>query len=193
MADEIQCVSCGLRFPPQNDHQGKMVLCPHCRRPTRNEPAAPSPAAANPYASPQAPTPPLVAEPHQGSPVESPEIYRALAGTRPWAFFLGILGFIVSGIGAFVAIVRAAFWSSSWESKAGFVANEMVILVAVVLVALASWFLFQYGRRIGIFLRTQDTRDLERALSSQRSFWRIAGIMLLAAIPILLVLALLVG
>ena len=184
MADEIQCVSCGLRFPPQNDHQGKMVLCPHCRRPTRNEPAAPSPAAANRYASPQAPTPPLVADPHQASPVDSPEIYRALAGTRPWALFVGILGFIASGIGAFVAIVRAAFWNSSSESKAGFVANEMVILVAVVLVALASWFLFQYGRRIGIFLRTQDTRDLERTLFSQRGFWQLTGIVAAVALVV---------
>ena len=193
MADEIQCVSCGLRFPPQNDHQGKMVLCPHCRRPTRNEPAVALPAAANPYAAPQAATPPLIADPHQASPVDSPEVYRALAGTRPWALFLGILGFIVSGIGSFWAIGAAIFEGTLRQGPEIFFVRFALVVLVAVLVAFGSWFPFRYGRRIGVFLKTQDLHDLDRALLCQRAFWQMAGIVAGAMAIVLTVLALLMG
>jgi hypothetical protein len=193
MADEIQCVSCGVRFPPQNEHQGKMVVCPHCHRPTRNEPAGPSPAA-NPYASPEAAAAsPLVADTHQGSPVDSPEIYRALAGTRPWALFLGILGFIVGGIGVVWALLvfgGVLFLRSLSMMQAVFFAAAALV---VFLVALGSWFPFRYGRRIGVFLSTRDLHDLERALSSQRAFWQMAGIAVVVVTVALIALALIAG
>ncbi len=189
MAEEIQCASCGVRFPPQNEHQGKMVVCPHCHRPTRNEPAGPSPAAANPYASPQAATTPSVADTHQGSPVDSPEIYRALAGTGPWVLFVGIFGLILSGIGAWWAIlgISGAFGQHVLLSIL------VGALFVAILAAFASWFLLQYGRRIGVVLKTQDLHDLERALLSQRAFWRLAGIAVGAATVVLVLLALFLG
>jgi hypothetical protein len=174
MAEEIQCASCGVRFPPQNEHQGKMVVCPHCHRPTRNEPAGPPPPAANPYASPEAAISASVADAHQASPVDSPEIYRALAGTRPWTLFLGVLGFILSGIGLLWAIGFAIIAPTPGRQLG--VEFSAVAFVVAVVAALVSWFSFRYGRRIGVFLRTQDLHDLERALSSQRAFWRLAGI-----------------
>ncbi len=190
MAEEIQCASCGVRFPPQNDHQGKMVVCPHCHRPTRNEPAGPSPAAANPYASPEAAASPLIADTHPISPADSPEIYRALAGTRPWALFIGILGFVVGGVASLWVIV-AAF--SVRLGQEPLLARFVMVVVLVDVAALASWIPFRYGLRIGVFLKTQDLHDLERALSSQRAFWRMAGIAVLAVTVIGIVLALFLG
>ena len=186
MADAIQCANCGVRFPPQNDHQGKMVVCPQCRRPTRNEPAGPSPAAANPYGSPEAATAsPLVADTRQGSPVDSPEIYRALAGTRPWALFVGISGFVASGIGA-LSMIRMAILENlrgqDWP-------RCCAAFVVAVLVAL-GWSSLLYGRRIGLFLKTQDLHDLERALLCQRALWRLAGTMFGVVVAIIVVVAL---
>jgi hypothetical protein len=194
MAEEIRCASCGVRFPPQNEHQGKMVVCPHCHRPTRNEPAGPPPAAENPYASPEAAASPPAAEARHVSPLDSPEIYRALAGTRRWVLSVAIIGFAVSGVVAFYALWLITL-ATSIPLFTGRLGAEvfLVPLVVAALVAFASWFPFRYGRRIGVFLKTQDLHDLERALSSQRTLWQVAGIAIGAAIVILGVVAMLVG
>jgi hypothetical protein len=63
----------------------------------------------------------------------------------------------------------------------------VVPFLVAVLVAFASWFPFRYGRRIGVFLRTRDLHDLERALSSQRAFWQVAGILVGIAVTLELV------
>jgi hypothetical protein len=194
MAEEIRCASCGVRFPPQNEHQGKMVVCPHCHRPTRNEPAGSPPAAENPYASPEAAASPPAAEARHVSPLDSPEIYRALAGTRRWVLSVAIIGFMVSGVGAFYALWVIAIATSVplLAARIG-VESFLVPLVVAVVVAFASWFPFRYGRRIGVFLKTQDLHDLERALLSQRTLWQVAAIALGAVIVILGVVAILAG
>jgi hypothetical protein len=152
------------------------------------------PDAANPYASPEAAAAsPPVADRHPGSPVESPEIYRALAGTRPWALFMGIVGFVAGGIGVVWALVAIGvvlfFRPLNYVQTVSFATAVLV----VVLVAFGSWIPFRYGRRIGVFLKTQDLHDLERALSSQRLFWQLAGIAVGATAVIIVLLAIFLG
>jgi hypothetical protein len=76
------------------------------------------------------------------------------------------------------------------------VAFFVVPFVAAVLVGLASWFSFRYGRRIGVFLSTRDLHDLERSLSSQRALWQMIGVAVGTTALLLIVLvvfSLLVG
>jgi hypothetical protein len=107
--------------------------------------------------------------------------------------FVGIFGFVLGWIGVVWALLAIGgvllFFPLNRMQTVFFAAAVLVVF----LVALGSWFSFRYGRRIGVFLKTQDLHDLERALSSQRTFWRLAGIAIAAAVAIGLVLALMVG
>jgi hypothetical protein len=187
MAEEIRCASCGVRFVPQTEHQGKMVVCPNCHRPTRNEPAGPPPQEPNPFAAPEAAVSPSAADRSAISPVDSPEIYRALAGTRPWVLILGLLGLIVCVVEVAILVGDAMLP----RALIGANGRGFVVLAALPTFLLAStfWLLFRYGRRISSFLTTRELRDLERALLAQRAFWRMAG--LTVAVCVLLLIPLL--
>lgn len=129
----------------------------------------------NPFASPQFPSEPM--EGPSGGRFDSPGIVDALAGTRPWVLFLGILGFIATGLFVLVAVIGIV--STMAGGPNGFPAAiglGVVYLVIAVVYAAASYYLFSYGQRIGDYLNGRDVRQLEEALFAQKSFWKLLGI-----------------
>jgi hypothetical protein len=95
-------------------------------------------------------------------------IKRALADTRPWVFFVSILVFIACGVGALVCLVMLF-------------AEPLTAIFSIPFVALyffAGYHLYNYAGGIKMFLRTGQSRDLQTALTAQKSFWKLLGIVL---------------
>ena len=131
----------------------------------------------NPYASPSAPpeidVPEQVATEPQAI---TPGLRRALSQTRPWVLFLSILGFLGGGLMALAAVVVVigAVFAAQPEML---IVGPIYLLYAALYLA-SAYYLFLYGRRIGVFEQTNQVRDLESALVAQKSFWRLVGITL---------------
>ena len=150
-----------------------------------------TPAESNPYASPNEATgTPFDPGGGNRATVDNPDIIRALSGTRPWVFLVGILGMIVTGLlglGALANVFSALGTALVWI---GILNSLGFLLVAAVCLA-TSLYLLSYGRRISNFLRSRDRADLAASLMVQKSFWKLAGILFLVfllMIPIVLLL-----
>lgn len=113
---------------------------------------------------------------------------RSLRGTRIWALFVGIGGFIVA------AIYLLGAFGSLLAGPAAIIATPMYLTMAAMMGGVAFFACSYYGR-IGNFLVRQDSYSMEAALESQRKFWLLSGIMVLIglvlmALAIILVFAL---
>lgn len=166
--------------------------------------------AINPYQSPEAqavPEKPLTA---QGAITETMLIY--LKDASPWLRFIGILGFIFSGLTALWGIGSIALipmfgqiWSELPESYQPFSAifnsalGGTMVMFGIGGGALGffpSLFVFRFGEKIRSYLRSGTDQDLELALKNNKSFWKFAGIIsiiYLAFIPLMIIGAIIVG
>ena len=158
----------------------------------------------NPYQSPETeavPVKPLVA---QGTLSETMLIY--LKGASPWLRFIGILGFIGSGITALSGLSLFAInpmMSRIWGEIPGFDAafggtlttvfsGSMAVFCAGigVLMFFPSFFVYRFGDKIRSFLRTGMDQDLELAFRNNKSLWKFLGIISiieLAFIPLTII------
>jgi hypothetical protein len=93
-------------------------------------------------------------------------IKRALAETRPWVLFMSILIFIGCGL-AGIGTLAALFISPIFG---------IVYLPFIALYFFAGYHLFNYANGIKTFLRTSRDGDLQSALTAQKSFWKLVGI-----------------
>jgi len=165
--------------------------------------------AANPYQSPEtvvAPVKPLMA---QGTLTETMLLY--LKGASPWLRFIGILGFICSGfmaLGSFSFLAMVPFVGQFWNEIPGFdtfgnfinaaFGGSMVVLSlgGAAVLFFPSLFAYRCGDKIRSYLRTGTEQDLELALKNNKSIWKFYGIVCivyLAFIPVLIIIALIVG
>ena len=163
----------------------------------------------NPYQSPEtvaAPVKPLVA---QGSITETMLIY--LKGASPWLRFMGILGFIGSGLtalGSLIFLVMIPLVGRVWEDIPGFEAfggafgaffsGSMMVfgLAGGVLLFFPALFTYRFGERIRSYLRTGMEHELELALKNNKSLWKFNGILCiiyLAFIPLLIVAGIIIA
>jgi predicted Zn finger-like uncharacterized protein len=122
----------------------------------------------------------------------TPGIRQALAETRPWVRLISILWFILGGLMIVALLIVMAFWGASGLSVA------LPGVVGVGLGLATAYLLFDYARRINIFLRRNASRELEEALVAQKSLWKFVGIvtlidLMLAAIALIIVIAAAVG
>jgi len=146
--------------------------------------------AVNPYQSPETvsvPVKPLVA---QGFLTETMLIY--LKGASPWLRFVGIVGFITSGLTALSGLVFFAFLplvKQLWDEIPGFEASFSGALGAVfgggmavlsigagVLIFIPALFVYRFGERIRSYLRTGMDQELEQAFKNNKFFWKFLGI-----------------
>jgi hypothetical protein len=132
-----------------------------------------SAAEANPYASPQSSA--GATERPSGPWTELRGIEAALAGTRPWVIFLSVLGFIGSGF-LVLGTVGVSITALTMRGNPGMLVVAVLYLLMAAFGMGASYYLFTYGRRIGDYLSGGDLRDLEEALFTQKSFWKLWGI-----------------
>jgi len=125
---------------------------------------------------------------------------QSLVETRPWVYFLAVLGFVVAGFMVLAAIVAFAVVAFAQSFSSDFGAGGVVIgaMYAVFYIVIAglylwvSYYLYRYATAIRELKTTNSSASMERALNSQRSFWRLVGIMT-AIYMGFLVLAIVVG
>ena len=125
----------------------------------------------------------------------TPRLRRALADTKPWVVFLAILGFVVGGcwlllalwqIATGLALLRTATGTETIGATGAVMA--LTFSVEPVLYLITAYLLFRYATRIGEFLGSTETRQLERAIEAQRVFWMWVGIVTLVNLLIVLLL-----
>jgi Na+/melibiose symporter-like transporter len=106
-----------------------------------------------------------------------------LRATKPWVRFLSIMGFIGSGLMLLAGLVMPVLGTLNDElggwASAGF--GILYVAFAVVYV-FPSLFLWRYASAIGVLVSTRGIREMELALSHQKSFWRFFGIMSLVMV-----------
>jgi hypothetical protein len=100
--------------------------------------------------------------------------------TRPWVQLMGVLmwiGTVLMGIACVFGLVGGLI-----SQKFEFVLiSALYILFTLVYAALARS-LTTYASRINKLNTSEDVKDLEDALESQRAFWRLVGIITLVCI-----------
>ena len=147
----------------------------------------------NPFESPQSSGSGIVTEPAAaqttGEAVTAGSL-RALRDTKPWVTFLAILGFVVGGLGALGALILLAVMTAAAGARG--VVSGLAFLLGPSVSLLLSYYLFSYGQRIYVYLRSNQPRDLESALVAQKSFWKLAGIVVMVTLVLYLLFGLLI-
>lgn len=140
------------------------------------------------------------------NPIESGVLSAAmisnLKGAYPWIRFIGIIGFICSGLyvlGAIAMIAKGAFFASVFNNAFGsatttVLSGELVgglygffFIVSGALLFLPAFFTFRFGSKLRSYFLTYNNTDLEIALKSNWSLWKFMGILTiisLAFVPV---------
>jgi hypothetical protein len=157
----------------------------------------------NPYQGPEAAPVPVDPPGSQGTLTEVMVNY--LKGASPWLRFIGILGFVFSGLTAFWGVAMLAlspFMDKSFESLPGYeqwnfifqaaFGGTMLILcvIGAVFIFIPSLFIYRFGEKIRSFLRNGSGQELEQAFKNNKSLWKFLGILSiveLAFIPVLII------
>lgn len=129
----------------------------------------------------------------------TPPMIRALAGTRPWVMFIGVLFFIGVGFGAIgtllfllPAVINASKANVPGSILAVLVFMLLLNIVVITLYFFAAYYLVTYSSKIGLTLATKSKKHLEAALVAQKSFWKLVGITTLVAIVLYVILYLII-
>ena len=159
--------------------------------------------AANPYQSPETAAVPEKSL-AQGSITETMVFH--LKKASPWLRFIGISGFIFSGLAVlsgfiFFPITTRAFSDiPGIEQMSGMILFLRVLSVvyglgAAVLFFFLSLYLYRFGDKIRSYLATGMEQDLEMAFKNNSKYWKMMGILFiigLAFVPVTLVSSIIV-
>ena len=111
----------------------------------------------------------------------SERIIQLMLQTKPWVRFLSVLGFIITGIMALGFVVGLIDVLTT--GMGGMEALTLLMYLPLAAVYFfASLYLGRYASRIQEFAMTPKAELLEEALAAQRSFWRLAGMMMVVFI-----------
>lgn len=124
-------------------------------------------------------------------------IIQQLKKTRPWVLFMSILGFIGT---AFMAIATVAIFMgggammqmagapNAAAMPAGATMGMGIFYLLITLFYFfASLYLYKYAGSIKRVIATGSTDDLELALKSQASFWKLVGVLTLLMFILMIV------
>jgi len=157
----------------------------------------------NPYQSPENPTVPVMPLAAHGMLTETMLIY--LKDASPWLRFIGILGFVSSGMTvltglslfAVVPFMGRVFSEmselGSFGTTAGLAFSGTMMAYCLgggVLLFFLSLFAYRFGEKIKSYLRTGAEGDLEMAFKNNKNLWKFLGILCiisLAFIPMLII------
>jgi hypothetical protein len=121
---------------------------------------------------------------------------RYLREASPWLRFIGILGFIGSGLMALGGLVFTALVvlvSNLAEEFGGILAGSFMGVLYIVLGLLAFFpakFCYGFGSKIHHYSLSNSDRDLEEAFKNNKSLWKFCGVLAivyLAIIPLALI------
>ena len=159
----------------------------------------------NPYESPQTASIPEAGLSAQGALTDT--MLRHLKDASPWMRFIGIVGYIGSGLVALIGIgfiVAMGTISSMWESLAselgsfGSIFSSLFsssmginILIAAVLLFFPAHFTYKAGFYIYSYIKNGREQELEIAFKNNKSLWKFSGIVTiiyLAFVPLLIII-----
>jgi hypothetical protein len=126
------------------------------------------------------------------------EMLRYLKEASPWLRFVGILGFIGSGV---LCLLGIGVSLAGLTGSSGVLPTEifpgvmgplvgLVYVVSGVIVFFPSKFMYSFGSRIKRYMGSGAPEDLEQALKNNKSLWKFSGIMCivyLAFIPLAII------
>jgi hypothetical protein len=153
----------------------------------------------NPYQSPETP---IIPEVSQDTGVSfSVTMLQYLNEASPWLRFVGILGYIGSGMTAIGGIIIAITMTAVGDIAGDLGAFPAWIFSFVyiplgVLLFFPAHFTYNFGKKIRDFKFSNSTDDLELAFKNNKSFWKFSGIICiiyLAIIPLFLIIAIIGG
>jgi len=152
----------------------------------------------NPYQSPESP---IVPETPQNTGVMLTEkMLRYLSDASPWLQFIGILGYIGSGLlllGGIFGTIGFSVASPFLElGDFPFWIITIIYIPMGVLFFFPAHFAFNFGRKIRNYRFSNSTEDLELAFKNNKSLWKFYGIICiiyLAFIPVFLIIAIIGG
>lgn len=138
----------------------------------------------NPYESPSAD--PLGTNTAVGGAV-SPRVVSELTGTKPWVRFLAVLAFLGAGFTILAGLGVSAAMMKQMGPGALFIGVLYVLMGLIYIVpAIKLW---KYGSAITQFQYSGSNDHLESALSAQRGFWKITGIMVIVGFVLVILFA----
>jgi hypothetical protein len=108
---------------------------------------------------------------------------RELAGAQPWILFMAVLmwiGFsLVCLVSLFVVVALVLSLPGFGPGGLELIGFAFYPITAIVY-AVFAWRLQQYAGNLRAFGRSNHGEDLLAALRAQKSFWRLAGIIVIA-------------
>jgi len=153
----------------------------------------------NPYQSPENPSVPE--KPLESRSALTETMLSYLKDASPWLRFIGVLGFIASGLmclGGIIFMIVMFAASNSFDDFGGALTG-LVGLIYVPMGALYFFparFTYNFGAKIRDYRFTNSDEDLELAFKNNKSLWKFYGILAiiaLAFIPLFIILAIVGG
>ena len=201
MPVEFTCPSCGGHLQVADTAVGLPATCPQCQAnftvprtssatvgsPFQRETGDPD----DPYAPPQ----PLTGgvsytDPASGLVVVTEPMQRELAATHPWVLFMAVLLWIgcalIGIVSLFVFMAALAALVSNAMPGVEMLAAAIYPILAIVY-GIFAWRLQQFAGNLRAFGQSNRGEDLLAALRAQKSFWRLAGIIVIAYLCLMIV------
>jgi magnesium-transporting ATPase (P-type) len=140
----------------------------------------------NPYESPRTEANSLNVP---GERVLTEEMVFYLRGTSPWLRFIGIVGFIFLGLSAIVFLVVIIAFRNDVSSIPGFATVGssvflVIMLISLILCFFPTYFLFQVGRKIRLYIHSGDASQLELAFKNNKSLWTFMGVLTIICLAV---------
>jgi hypothetical protein len=122
-----------------------------------------------------------------------------LRETSKWAYFLSILGFVLTGLIVVIGIFAGSFMSTMMQqSQANAMPQGMSSFFSIFYVLMGllyffpSWYLFKYSQKLKLAISSKDSNELVAAFENQKSlykFWGIFAIVMMSIYAIVLAFA----
>ena len=154
----------------------------------------------NPYNSPETP---IVPEKIQSAGNLTEIMLRYLREASPWLRFVGILGFIASGVIAVFGIVTIIFSNlliggilSEFGASSPLWLASLLYIGMGAIYFIPSFFTYNFGTKIKRYQYSSLDDDLEQALKNNKSLWKFTGILyivLLALLPFMIIIGIIAG
>ena len=156
----------------------------------------------NPYQSPAANT--EVVQPLIAQGILTENMVKNLSDASPWLRFLGIMGFIGSGLsimGGLVSLVVMPlvsrimqqpldYYSISLSSFNPALIYSLYFIVAGLIMFFPALFSYRFGSRIRAYTQTNSGQDLELAFKNNKLLCKFNGILMiigLAVLPVIII------
>jgi hypothetical protein len=107
---------------------------------------------------------------------DSPDLREILKGMRPWIKFMMSLGYITGGVGVLIGFL--ALGLGIYKFNMSKVQMGVALLVGPALFCGVAYALMRYDAKIHAFIANNKPEDLEAAMLSQKSVWKLASLLL---------------